>query len=128
MRIFVEELADLVADNTSLTLGTTLLVGELLRATEGVFMLTGSNVEPDRYLPTFNETIDFWSAYKKSDEGYDKLKEIYFYFHRKEHYTLDSYKIYYSNALGQIMDFDRDAEGRKLWKLTIDFTCLQLIS
>lgn len=128
MRIFVEEIADLISDNTTLTLGTDLMVGELSRGTEGVFLTTGSTVEPDRYLPVFEETIDFWAVYKRSDEGYTMLKTLYFYLHRKEHYLLDSYKVYYSHALGQIQDFDRDAEGRKLWKLSVSFTCLQLIS
>lgn len=128
MRIFAEELAQYLEDNTSLVVGTNLMIGELLRGVEGVFLTTSSGSEPDRYLPTFNETIDFWSIYKDSEDGYNILKTIYFLLHRGEHYNLTSYHVYYSNALGQIGDFDRDAEGRKIWKLTVDFTCLQLIS
>ncbi len=128
MRIFAEELAQYLEDNTSLVVGTNLMIGELLRGVEGVFLTTSSGSEPDRYLPTFNETIDFWSIYKDSEDGYNILKTLYFLLHRREHYNLTSYHVYYSNALGQIADFDRDAEGRKIWKLTVDFTSLQLIS
>ena len=128
MRIFAEELAQYLEDNTSLVVGTNLMIGELLRGVEGVFLTISSGSEPDRYLPTFNETIDFWSIYKDSEDGYNILKTLYFLLHRGEHYNLTSYHVYYSNALGQIADFDRDAEGRKIWKLTVDFTILQLIS
>ena len=128
MRIFAEELAQYLEDNTSLVVGTNLMIGELLRGVEGVFLTISSGSEPDRYLPTFNETIDFWSIYKDSEDGYNILKTLYFLLHRREHYNLTSYHVYYSNALGQIADFDRDAEGRKIWKLTVDFTSLQLIS
>jgi hypothetical protein len=121
--MMISELADLLNDaNIGLTVGTNLFVGELGQEFENaVVMVTTPSARPDNELDTEYQVIDFYSRYSNSEAGYNMLREIYDYLHRATHYELANYNVYLSEALGQIDDLDRDAQKRKIWKLSINF-------
>jgi hypothetical protein len=121
MKPFVLSIAEYVQANTDLVLGDSITVGELQRGKNGIYIVPISGTEPDRYTDTKYFVLDFWAKYKKSSEAYETLGDIYTLFHQAHHYTVGAYNVYYSNALGQISDLDRDFEENKLLRLSLNY-------
>lgn len=131
MKPFIRAICRYVADRTSLTFGNgdsaDLRVGELPRDLDGVYAIDAPTIEPDKETPIIYSTIDFWARYKNTETAYAKLNEIYDVLDRMYEYfpnngtSESSFEVYFSHALGQIEDNDRDAEGGKLLKLSVIF-------
>lgn len=104
------------------TIGSDMFIGTLPEeTTTGLFVMQSPSPMPHLYLDTFQIVLDFWYRHPKSNLGYEKLMQIYNILHRKENWTTDNYYIYFSFALGQIKDNDRDREGGKLYSLSVQF-------
>lgn len=126
--MFVEEIIDYIEDETDLVVNTNLLIGEIQREKNAVYAVQAPGEEPNKYVPTESLIIDFWSVDPDSEIAYDRLREIKNLLHRRSHYLTSSYRIDFSNALGNIEDMDRDGENRKMWRLTMRFVTLVLVS
>lgn len=130
---FVKEICQYLAANSSgvFTFGTgntNLKAGELVRDVDGVFAVPSPSPEPDRDVIYETHIIDFWARNKNTATAYEQLRTIYNLFHQNHHYPTNLYLIEYSHALGQPEDQDRDAEGGKLLRLSVEFLIRQLIS
>lgn len=120
--MILQEIAQYLADNGVGTLGTDFFVGELPPEPDNAIMvMSGSSDEPDRYLDTQYLSLDVWSRNKVTPDGYTKLNLVFALLHQKQNYSLPNYHVYFSHATGNIEDFDRDINGRKLHKLTLRF-------
>ena len=132
MESFAFALCTLLAPNIpGLTFGpgdSNVKVGELVRGIDGVFVVEGASPEPDRYTAVEYHTPDFWAVFKNAKVASDYLRAIYDYLHQKHHYNTDSYTVHFSYCAGQILDLDRDGEGRKMLKLSVAFIITGLIS
>ena len=123
---FIKEVCQYLADNSGgrFTFGSgtnNLKMGELTRGIDGVFAVQVSGVTPDLSTPIFTTQLDFWATNRNAATAYDDLQYIYQLFHQNISVTTTSYDTYFSYALGQIDDMDRDLEGRKIFKLSILF-------
>jgi hypothetical protein len=130
---FILELCDYIASQSAgrFAFGAgdkNLKVGEIEAGHNGVFAVLGVSEEPDRYTPVEYHTIDFWAVNTDETAGYQDLRTIFQMLHQAYAYNLSSWQIYYSNAQGQIIDFGRNRENKKLFKLTILFISRSLIS
>ena len=104
-----------------------LFVGEFPQAVvEGVYILEVASPPPHEYIDTEYIVLDFWSRSPHTDRAHNLLDQVQSYFHRRYDYSTANYKIYFSRALGSIVDVDRDAENGKLFRLSVQFICRNL--
>lgn len=104
------------------TLGTDMFIGTLPEeVTSGLYIVAAPSPAPHQYLDTLSIDYDFWYRHPKSNLAYQKLMDVYNLLHRKENWNTDNYHVYFSHALGQIKDNDRDREGGKLYSLSVQF-------
>jgi len=129
---FVNEICEYIADNLAdFTFGsgdTNLKVGELLKGTDGTFGIETVSPEPDSYTPVEQHIVDFWSVNRDSAKAFDQSQQIYNLLNNAINYDTDSRHIYFSKAMSQPNDQDRDGEGRKIVKLSVLFIVTSLIS
>ena len=103
-------------------IGKTLFVGEMpLNVGACVSAVPSPSPEPDKAIPYFVQEVDVWARNPKAGDCYQKLQDVFDLFHRAHHYTMGSYYVYLSYALGGIDDLDRDVERRKLCKVSLAF-------
>lgn len=125
--MILEDIAKLIEDQEIATMGTTLFSGELpLDFPNSTAMIYSPSPEPDKSLEVYEMTIDFWNRNRNSENGFEILKSIMDFLHRKQNYETQNYHIYLSYALGMIEDLDRDSERRKLYKLSMRFIYREL--
>ncbi len=106
------------------TVGTDLFIGELpLDVSNCVSAVYSSSPNPNLTFDVFDQSVDLWARNVSSDTGYNKLKAIAGLLDRNHHYVMGDYYVYFSHALGRIDDNDRDIERRKIYKLSLSFTC-----
>lgn len=129
MNIFINELADFLDSiTTRFTLGVNLGRGELKRDVDGVYLQQAPSPEPDMETLVEYHAIDFYAVNKSSDVAKEDMQYIYLLFHRKVHYVLESYDVYLSYATSQPVDLGRDAQGRKVLRISVVFISGNLIS
>lgn len=131
--LFANEIAHYLEDNSSgiFDIGegdTNLKVGELERGRDGVFIVENLNQPPDPEIPLEYYQLDFMFVNTKSDLAFSQAQFVYDLFHQAHHYDTTSFKIHFSHSVGQIVDLDRDLEGRKLLRLSVLFIAMELIS
>ncbi len=120
---FLDSLADFLEQEGIGTVNTDLFTGELpIDSAEGVSIMVSPSPAPNKAIPYFVQTVDIWARYKKYDDGYNKLQEIYDVLHAAANYQIDGYHVYLSYAEGLINDNDRDLNRRHLFSLTFAFT------
>lgn len=124
----IQDIAHFLADYTGFTMREDLFVGEIPRDTDGVYLIAEPSPEPDKETGIMYQDVAFWSRYKNDATGFDKLAEIYRFFDRRHHYSTDQYYVYFSHAVGQIEDMDRDAAKAKLLKLSVTFILVRNIN
>ena len=104
------------------TIGTDIFDGEIpLDKTNAITFVYVPSPEPDKAIPYYTQAYDVWARYSDYDEGYGILQDIMDLLHQKENYDLDGFHVYLSYARGMIDDFDRDAERRHLFRLSLAF-------
>lgn len=102
-------------------------VGELPQdVTEGIFVIEVPSPPPHQYVDTEYPVLDFWARSPHTDRAHDLLEAIYSHLHRRYGYATTNWTIYFSRALGSIVDVDRDQEGGKLFRLSVQFICRNL--
>lgn len=90
---------------------------------EGIVLINIPSPPPHQYIDTEYAVIDFWSRSPHSDRAKDLLRNVFETYHRRSNWETDNWYIYFSQALGNINDADRDREGGKLFRLSIQFIC-----
>lgn len=81
---------------------------------------------PHAYIDTQYPIFDIWYRSAHTDIAYDKMQTVYEALNRKHHYALGNWWIELSRALGDITDADRDLNGGKLLRLSVQFICRNL--
>lgn len=105
----------------------TIWVGELPdTATEAIWIVEAPSPPPHQYIDTEYTVLDFWVRSPKTDRAHALLELVYNNFHRRYHYQTANWHIAFSRALGSIVDVDRDREGGKLFRLSVQFICRNL--
>lgn len=105
----------------------TIFVGTLPEtAEEAVWLIEVPSPPPHQYIDTEYTIIDFWARSGHTDRARALLELVYNNFHRRYGYRTANWTIYLSRALGGIVDVDRDQEGGKLFRLSIQFICRNL--
>lgn len=105
----------------------TIFVGTLPEtAEEAIWLIEVPSPPPHQYIDTEYTVIDFWSRSGHTDRARALLELVYNNFHRRYGYRTANWTIYLSRALGGIVDVDRDTEGGKLFRLSIQFICRNL--
>lgn len=105
-----------------------LMVGEIVRDSNGVYLQSEPSPEPDRYTPLEKHVISFNARNTDPVQAYEDLRYIYNLLDRRRHYQTTNYDVHYSIPQGQILDLDRDGNGGKLLKLSVLFINTTLIS
>jgi len=122
-----ESVAKILETNGIGTVGSTIFIGEIPVDLNGTpvnnafCILNAPSATSDKAIRIYNSTLDFWGRFTNSDTGFNKMQQIYDFFHGKYDYELDGFHVYFSFSPGSIMDFDRDAERRKMYKLSVTF-------
>lgn len=105
----------------------TIYVGELPdTANEALFILEVPSPPPHNYIDTEYTVLDFWARSPETDRAHVLLENIYKHFHRAYNYETANWHIFFSRALGSIVDVDRDSENGKLFRLSVQFICRNL--
>lgn len=99
-------------------------VGELPQGVEeGILLIAVASPPPHQYIDHEYTVIDFWVRSPHTDRAHDLIRQIYNLLHRRHHWQTANWYIYFSQALGSIEDVDRDTEGGKLYRLSVQFIC-----
>lgn len=107
----------------------TIWVGELPEtAIDAVWLVESPSPAPHNYVDTEYPIIDFWARSPDTDRAHRLLELVFSNFHRRYGYETANWHIYFSRALGSIVDVDRDKEGGKLFRLSVQFICRNLNS
>ncbi|WP_438979902.1 hypothetical protein [Polynucleobacter sp.] len=127
--MILEELANHIESlDSTYQVGDNLFIGELPQGIENATMLVSTSSEqPDMYTGIEYQSFDIWSRYDKVAEGYQAVNDLFIMFNRKGDFYLPNYEVYFCHALGRIDDFDRDIEGRKMFRLPMKLIYRQLI-
>lgn len=105
----------------------TIWVGELPEtAEEALWLVEAPSPPPHDYVDTEYTVIDFWVRSAHTERAHALLEQVYSNFHRRYGYRTANWTIYFSRALGSIVDIDRDREGGKLFRLSVQFICRNL--
>jgi hypothetical protein len=133
MRELIYEVAEHAANNGMGVFGTsnpdnrTIFWGEMpANTTEGLLLIDVPSPAPHVYVDTEYLIIDFWARSPDSDRAKALLRQVYNTYHRHYNWDTTNWHIYFSKALGNIIDADRDREGGKLLRLSIQFICRNL--
>lgn len=105
----------------------TIFVGEMPAETvEGILIVPVPSPPPHRYLDTEYLVLDFWSRAPHTDRSLALLRDVYERMHRRYQFSTGSWFVYFAAALGSIHDVDRDNEGGKMFRLSVQFICRNL--
>lgn len=100
----------------------TIFTGEFPQGIEeGINIIEVPSPPPHVYVDTEYPVLDFWARSSHTDRAHNLLELVYSLLHRKNGYATANWTIYNSSALGSIVDVDRDSEGGKLYRLSIQF-------
>ena len=100
----------------------TIFVGEMPDdIVEGILIVASASPPPHIYIDTEYKVIDFWSRSPHTDRSKALLRAVFELYHRRYHYTTDNWYVSFSEALGDIIDIDRDANSGKLFRLSVQF-------
>jgi hypothetical protein len=118
-----KELATYLASNSFGTLGLNLFYGDLPEsaASDSMWVIKGVSPKPRIELDAGDQFIDVWVRGRTSDDAQALLQGVISAIHRKEHWDLPSYHIYFSRLNGEIQDMDRDVNRRKLYMASFAF-------
>lgn len=93
---------------------------------EGMMLINVPSPPPHQYVDTEYPVIDFWAWSPHSDRAKLLLRNVFERYHRRAHWNSGNWYISFSQALGNIVDVDRDREASKLFRLSIQFICRNL--
>lgn len=130
---FIQQICEYLADDSDrFTYGSgtdkNLKVGDLTSDVDGVRAIATPAAAPEREIPVEFYNVDFWAVNRNTNTAMLDLREIFDLFHQKADYQLDDFLVEFSEAVGVIEDLDRDGQNRKLLRLSLKFTTINLIS
>jgi hypothetical protein len=76
---------------------------------------------PNTAIGYFEQNLDFWARYRKTDDARSALESIQEILHRKVSFDTDSFHVYLSVINGLITDMGQDSENRNLFLLNLRF-------
>lgn len=114
--IFIGELPDSVESTA----------GVEVPITDAILLIPVPSPGPHQYIDTEYPIIDFWARSPHSDRAKALLRQVFETYHRRAGYSTVNWHIYFSRALGTIVDVDRDSEAGKLFRLSVQFLCRNL--
>lgn len=133
MNMLAREIAIILQAGGVGTFGTTnpdlrdIYVGEMpYQTNEGLYIIEVPSPPPHQYIDTEYTVLDFWYRSAHTDRAHDKLETVFELLHRRYDYQAGRWFVYFSQALGGIVDADRDIESGKLYRLSIQFICRNL--
>jgi hypothetical protein len=88
---------------------------------EGILMIQAQSPSPERYIDTEYLVIEFYAKSAHSDRALALLRQVYDTYNRRYDWSTTNWHVYFSQALGSIIDMERNAEGSKLFRLSIQF-------
>lgn len=125
--MFADEIATLleqlevgtVFDGSSGDIFITLLPFD--EAVSGLYIVASTADEPDKYVETQYAMVEFFAAAPSPLDAYNRLMSIKKHLHRRGNYDLTNFEVYFSHAVTDVEDMDRDQEGRSLQRLSMRF-------
>lgn len=102
------------------------LAGDDVPITEALWIVESPSPPPHTYIDTEYTVLDFWAISPKTDRAHALLELVFNNYNRRYHYETANWHIAFSHALGSIIDVDRDREGGKLLRLSVQFICRNL--
>lgn len=107
---------------TSTPASRNIFAGELPEGiAEGIYVLESPSPPPHQYIDTEYTVIDFWAVSAKTDRAHDLLERVFELYHRRYDWDTAHWHVFFSQALGSIVDVDRDQQRGKLFRLSIQF-------
>lgn len=104
-----------------------IFVGDLPQdVIEGIFIVQSPSPPPHQYVDTEYTVLDVWVRAPHSDRAYNLIQSIYDTYQRRANWETTNWHVYLSHALGSYVDLDRDLEGGKMLRLSIQFICRNL--
>jgi hypothetical protein len=123
----VHEIAQKCQDFQIGIMNQSIFVGELPEsAKEAIWIIEAPSPPPHTYVDTEYPVLDFWARSPNTEQAHALLELVFNNFHRRYGYETRNWHIYFSKALGSIVDVDRDNEGGKLLRLSVQFICRNL--
>lgn len=122
--LLMDKIADELQSNGIGTVDTDIFIGQLPQEVEqGMFLVEVPGNPPNMWVDTEEPVIDFWMRSDHTAAAYKKLRDVYNLYHRRANYPLGDWYIYFSHALTNVQDMDRERESGKLFKVSILFEC-----
>lgn len=85
------------------------------------WVVSDPSTTPNPSIGYYEQFISVWSRFRKTEDAYTALQEIFDAVHQKSAYSTQNYFIYLSVSTGLIEDMGRDIESRKLLRLSIKY-------
>ncbi len=130
--LIVEVARDMAAHNlgvfgTSDPNDRTIYWGEMpAECKEGLLLVDSPGLAPHQYIDTEWQLIDVWAKAASSYDAKALLRRVYNTYHRRYDWNTSNWHVYWSKATGPIIDVNRNQEGSKLFRLSIQFMCRNL--
>jgi hypothetical protein len=90
------------------------------------WIVESASPPPNPSLGYYEQYLDIWARFRKTDDARDALSSIMTILHRKASWDTDNYHIYLSVATGMMSDMGQDSEGRNLFNLNFRFIYREL--
>jgi hypothetical protein len=100
--------------------------GADVSVSEALWIVESPSPAPHSYIDTEYTVLDFWARSPKTARAHALLELVFNNFNRRYGYQTANWTIYFSHALGSIVDVDRDRENGKLFRLSVQFYCRNL--
>jgi len=100
------------------TLGTSIFIGDIPQETEG-FCVVRSGGDAEFYLPIETSLLDIYCYDHSSASAVQSLEEVKRFVHRMYDTNTASAKIYSILLVQDITDISRDAEAKKIYKISV---------
>lgn len=88
---------------------------------EGLLLIDVPSPPPEKYIDTEYLVIDIWAKSPHTERAQTLLRNVFNLYNRRNNYDLGSWHVYNSHALGGLIDADRDRQGGKLYRLSVQF-------
>lgn len=119
--MIADDFATLLQDIGSGTVGSDIFVLEQPDdLDEGLVVANDPSGDVHKYTGQQRQSIGVFSVSKSSITAAARLETLKRALHRREGITTAGHYIYSIVTVGNMMDLDRDALGRRVWKLSFD--------
>lgn len=100
----------------------TIYAGELPQEViTGLMIIEAPSPPPHKYVDTEYPILDFWARSASTVDAKALMRKVFDLYHRRYSFYTDNWYIEWSQALGNIVDVDRDRNSGKLLRLSVQF-------